>query len=140
MSDDANQLLNDLQRGDVAAKRSAALRLGMMHNPLVVPDLLRAADTPDQTLRTLIASAVARNASLETVRAALRHRSTYVRLTAIAALRHMSNINDDVVADWITMLTDESDVVQRAAAEALREFDRDDVQTALEQWQRDRTL
>jgi HEAT repeat protein len=135
MSDDANQLLNDLQRGDVAAKRSAALRLGMMHNPLVVPDLLRAADTPDQTLRTLIASAVARNASLETVRAALRHRSTYVRLTAIAALRHMSNVNDDVIADWLEILTDESEIVQQAVAEALRDLDRADVKAALKQWE-----
>ena len=136
MTDDSTalqDLLTQLETGAPAQRRAAVLKLGMMHNPLIVPDLIRAADDADTGVRSLIASALASlgGTALDRVRAALSHDNPRVRQTMLNALRHMDN--PATVPDIIPLLTDPHAAVQDAAADALRAYDTPQARAALKQ-------
>ena len=135
MTDDSHTLhtlLTQLKHGSPAERRAAALKLGMMHNPLVVPDLIRAADDADTGVRSLVASVLATlgAGTLERVRSALTHASPHVRQTMLNALRHMND--PATVPDIIPLLNDANPDVRRAAVEALRTYDTPQARAALE--------
>lgn len=129
------KLLQLLRDGDDNARRTAALKLGMMHNPVVIPDLLRAAGDSDKGVRSFVASALANSgeANLGRLRIALQSDDVLVRQTVIAALRHMKN--PAVVTDIAPLLNDSDASVQHAAAEALRAYNTPEAQAALANWQ-----
>ena len=130
-----NDLLKSLSVGDPAQRRAAALKLGMMHNPLVVPYLIQAAGDADVGVRTLAASGLANagTAALPKIRKTLtnQHTSAHVRRTLLNALRHMDD--PSTVADIAPLLHDPDETVCRAAAEALRAYDTPQARAALEQ-------
>jgi HEAT repeat protein len=130
--DDVRALLETLKTGTPLEQRTAALRLGVMRNPLLAPDLIQAADTPDANLRTFIASALAVSAPPSAVAPALRHHSEPVRLVAVAALQHMGH--PEAVPLLAACLQDTSVTVQQAAAHALLAYDTDDAHHALKNW------
>lgn len=109
---DESTLLDQLHHGAIHERRAAAMRLGMMHNPVIIPDLLRAAQTDDDSLRSLLASALAAlgDAALEPLRKALSHEHVTVRIVAVMALRH---INPPTLADDLAPLADDPDETVR---------------------------
>lgn len=112
-----SELLVQLQTGTPAEKRQAALKLGMMRNPVIIPDLLRAAEADDDGLHSLIASALAGlgDAAMPRLQSALQHDNANVRLTAVMALRHMGR--GDAVA-WLRPLCDDTAPKVRDMAQA----------------------
>ncbi len=136
MTDDSTalqDLLAQLKTGTAAQRRTAVLKLGMMHNPLIAPDLIQAADDADTGVRSLVASALASlgDTALDRVRAALANDSPRVRQTMLNALRHMDD--PAAVPDIIPLLTDPHASVRDAAADTLRAYDTPQARAALDQ-------
>lgn len=134
MANDLPTLLEQLRTGAAPAKHQAAFALGQMRNPVIIPDLLQAADTEDETLIILLASALAAlgDDSTEQLQAALAHESVAVRRTVIAALgqKHTSHITQLL----ISLLSDDHSTIQQAAANALRHHNTPEAQQALKIW------
>lgn len=127
-------LMDGLRSADPVLRRQSALKLGMMHNPVIVSDLIRAADDADSTVRALLASALATigNPALERLRHALHDENPLIRQTAVSALRHMNQ--PEVVPDLIPLLDDPDPIVQATVADTLRIYRTEDAQAALKKW------
>lgn len=113
-------LLAMLRTGTDAQRRMAALKLGMMHNPLVIPDLLACVGDADGSVRALIASALAMigEAAFAPIEAALAQSNAVERHTLVFALRHMP---PPLVRQTLERLCqDPAPEVAAAAAETLR--------------------
>ncbi|MEM6282449.1 MAG: HEAT repeat domain-containing protein [Chloroflexota bacterium] len=84
-------LLEQLQSGIPAQRRIAAYQLAKMQNPLIVPELIAAADDSDSGVRSFLASALATigDPAVEKLKLALHDDSEYVRQVALLALQHM---------------------------------------------------
>lgn len=126
------KLLAQLRDEDPKQRRQAAFALGTMQNPLVVPELLEAADDPDDGVRSFVASSLARmgTTALDELRGNISHTSPHVRQVVALALHHMND--PQVVADLIPLLDDPSSIVKQAAAAALRHYATAEAQLALD--------
>jgi HEAT repeat protein len=90
-ANELERLLGQLQAGTAAQRRMAALKLGAMRNPLIIPELITAADDSDDGVRSFIASALAGigQPAVERLTEALHHESRYVQQMAAHALQHI---------------------------------------------------
>lgn len=130
-ADDLQRLFTDLKAEDPAVRRMAAFKLGQMRNPVIVPDLIAAANDPDNTVRAFLASALAAvgPSARPRLQTALHHPSAYVRQTVVSALRHMGD--SSVVPEIAPLLDDPDETVRQTTADALRAIDTPESREAL---------
>ncbi|MEL7235230.1 MAG: HEAT repeat domain-containing protein, partial [Chloroflexota bacterium] len=90
-ANELDTLLKALQSGTPVQRRTAAYQLGKMQNPLIIPELIAAADDSDKGVRSFLASALATigDPAIEKLTIALSDDSEYVQQVARLALQHM---------------------------------------------------